>query len=131
MIVLDTHVLIWWVNGDKQLSKVALSAIEKAAKEGQILVSSISIWEIYLLIKKGRLKLTIHPDVWVQKIENLDSLQFIPIDNQIAAQSVLLPGDLHDDPADRIIVATALNLGADLVTSDSRILNYPHLRSVW
>ncbi len=131
MIVLDTHVLIWWVSNPEKLSSQAREAIEKEIKHGSILVSSISAWELYMLIKKGRLKLTMETDSWLEKIESLPFVQFIPVDNQIALKSVNLPGDFHADPADRMIVATAREKGIDLITSDEKIQNYPHVQSVW
>lgn len=132
MIVLDTHTLIWWIDSPQKLSKKARKAIEdEKSKEKCILVSSISVFEIYILIKKGKLELTNYPDAWLEKIESLPSVRFVPVDNRIASSSVDLPDFSHKDPADRIIIATALNLGAKLVTSDKRILNYPHVQSVW
>lgn len=130
MIVLDTHVLIWWVSEPQKLSKKVHQTIEKNLKRNQLFVSSISIWEIYMLVKKGRLSLSLAPEDWIEKLEQLP-LQFIPMDNQIAARSVSLPDPLHADFADRIIVATALEQGAILVTSDKKILNYPHVRTLW
>src|SRR3990167_4721162 len=119
MIVLDTHTLIWWIDGPQKLSKKARKIIEKEkTKEGNILVSSISTLEIYRLVKNGKLQLINHVDSWLEKIESLPAVRFIPIDNRIAAYSINLPDFDHKDPADRIIIATDLNTGAKLVTSD-------------
>lgn len=131
MIILDTNALVWWTTAPEKLSKKARNAIEKATKENEVLVSSISIWEVYLLIKKDKLRFLIDVDLWREKVEGLPFIQFIPIDNQIASKSVNLPGDFSDDPADRIIVATAKEREAILITSDSRIRKYPYIRSVW
>ena len=132
MILLDTHVLIWWTSIPEKLSKSAQSAIEGQIKsKKQILVSAISIWEIYLLVKKDRLKLALDIESWRKKLEELPELQFVPVDNTIAAKSVILPDPLHADPADRMIVATAREYGATLITSDKQLLNYPHVRSLW
>lgn len=132
MIILDTHVLVWWVSNPEKLSDKAQKLIEREAKKGnEILVSSISVWEICMLIKKNRLKLTMDTDTWIGKIEQITFLQFIPVDNKIAEQSVNLHGTFHNDPADRMIIATALNYGAVLITSDRKILNYPYVRSIW
>lgn len=131
MIVLDTNVLVWWISSPEKINKKSLKIIEKENKNGEILVSSISVWEIYLLIKKGRLQFTVHPDNWLEKVENISSIRFVPIDNKIAARSVNLPDPLHNDPADRIIIATALQIGAKLITSDQKILGYPHIQTVW
>lgn len=129
MIVLDTHVLIWWVANPKKLSREVRKSI-KEEKEG-ILVSSISVWEIYLLVKKGRLKLTIDVDSWLAKVESLPLIRFVPVNNRIAAKSVNLPEKFHQDPADRIIVATARDLGATLLTNDQRIRKYSHVQTLW
>ncbi len=132
MIVLDTHILVWWVSNPKKLSKKAQEIIKSEIKKNvQLLVSSISVWEIYLLVKKGRLHLTIDVDTWLEKVESLPFVEFIPVDNRIAAKSVNLPGEFHDDPADRIVVATAKEKGAILLTSDKRIRKYPHVHSLW
>lgn len=132
MIVLDTHVLIWWINSPQKLSKKARKAIEEEKiKEGNILVSSISTLEIYRLVKNGKLQLIDHVDNWLEKIESLPAVRFIPMDNRVAAYSINLPDFDHKDPADRIIIATALNIGAKLITADKEILNYPHVQSIW
>lgn len=132
MIVLDTHTLIWWGDSPQKLSKKARSIIEEErSKKENILVSSITIFEIYLLIKKGKLELSNHPDVWLGKIENLEAVRFVPVDNRVAAYSVNLPDFSHKDPVDRMIVATALIYGARLITSDEKILNYKKVQTIW
>lgn len=131
MIVLDTHILIWWVNSPQKLSKKAKKAIDEEKPKKGILISSISTFEIYLLIKKGKLELTNYPDAWLERIESLPYVHFVPMDNQIATASVNLPDFMHKDPADRIIIATALNLGAKLVTSDKKILQYSKVQTIW
>lgn len=131
MIVLDTHIMVWWINSPEKLSKKVQKTIEDEKSNGEILISSISVFEICILMKKGKLKLADNPDVWLQKIESLPFVRFIPIDNKIAAQSVNLPEFQHKDPADRIIIATALNIGIKLVTADKKILKYSHVQSIW
>lgn len=133
MIVLDTHVLLWWVSGavDK-LSKPASSALENASgKEASIFVSAISTWEIAVLIQKGRLVLSMDVEEWLSHVASLPEVRFLPVDRHTAVQSVRLPGAFHSDPADRIIVATARRLNLPLVTADEHIRNYPHLKSIW
>lgn len=132
MIIFDTHTLVWQVSHPEKLSKKARTRIDRQIKEGnEILVSSISVWEIYMLVKKGRLRLSMDIDTWFEKIEQLSFFQFIPIDNRIAAKSVMLPESFHNDPADRIIVTTAREYGAVLITSDKRLLEYPQVRTLW
>ena len=131
MIVLDTHIWIWWISNPEKLSTNAANAIETAVKENGIIISSISTWEMALLIKKGRLNLSIDVRDWVRKTENLPFVRFIAVDNTISLRSLSLPGDFHPDPADRIITATALTIAAPLVTKDEKIRNYPHVKTIW
>lgn len=131
MIILDTHVLVWWIGQPDKLSKKAKYQLDIAISKNEILVSSISVWEIYLLVKRNRLKLTMDIDIWMERVEALPFLRFVPVDNKIAAKSVSLADPLHGDPADRIIIATSLVENALLVTGDKRILHYPHVQSLW
>ncbi|MBI2593621.1 type II toxin-antitoxin system VapC family toxin [Candidatus Daviesbacteria bacterium] len=131
MILLDTQALIWWIDNPKKLSAKVQREIEKEKSQGILAVSSISVWEIYLKTEKGKLKLTLDVDSWLEKIESLSFIHFIPVNNKIAAKSVNLPGKFHDDPADRMIVATAREMGAVLVTSDDKIRKYPHIQTIW
>lgn len=131
MIVLDTHALLWWVNDPTVLSGPAQEAIAAAVMAGGVGVSGISSWEIALLVARGRLRLTLDVRDWLCRCEALPFLTFIPVTNAIAVESVRLPDFPHADPADRIIVATALSLGAPLVTKDDKLLNYSPLRTIW
>ena len=120
MIVLDTHVWLWWIGNPEKLAATALQAINQAINENAIIISSISTWEIALLVEKGRLELSIDVRDWVRKTEGLPFVRFVPVDNTIALRSVSLPGNFHADPADRIIVATALTMGLPLITKDEK-----------
>lgn len=131
MIVLDTHAWIWWVSSPEFLSEKAKRIIDEAATERNILISSVSVWEVAILVSRGRLKLTMNPGDWVAASEALPFFEFVPVSNNIALTSVQLPGALHKDPADRIIIATAVSLGAVLVTKDEKIRNYRHVKTVW
>ncbi len=131
MIVLGTHAWIWWVSSPEFLSETAKQIIDEAATQKNVFISSISTWEIAILVSRGRLKLTMSPADWVAASEALPFFDFVPVSNSIALKSVQLPGILHNDPADRIIIATAVSLGAVLVTKDEKIRNYPHVKTVW
>ena len=131
MIVLDTYAWVWWLSNSENLSRKARRAIAKAVAEERVYVSCISAWELALLAARKRLGFTLHVEDWIVKSETLQSLKFVPVDNTIALLSVHLPGTLRSDPADRIIIATALTMGAALVTKDEKILNYPHVKTVW
>jgi len=131
VIVLDTHVWVWWVSGSTPLSSKAHRIIEEGVQQSAIYLSSISVWEVAQLAARGRLQLTMGVADWVAKSEALPFVHFVPVDNTIALKSVQLPDPLHADPADRIIIATALILGLPLVTRDEKIARYPHIRTIW
>ena len=131
MIVLDTHAWLWWISNPELLSVTARKAIDHAMADGEMCISSISAWEVAILVKKGRLDLTMPAEDWIARSEALPFLRFIPVDNRIALKSANLPGQLHDDPADRIIIATTITLGGTLATKDDKIRKYQHVRSVW
>lgn len=84
-----------------------------------------------MLVAKGRLELTMDAADWIARCEALPFLTFVPVDNDVALASTRLPGRVHDDPADRIIIATALDLGATVVTKDRRIRTYEHVPTLW
>jgi len=131
LILLDTHVWVWWMSNPDILSEPAKKAVDEALENGPALVSSISVWEVALLVAKNRLQLTMDVTDWIAKAERVPFVRFIPVDNTIALRSVTLRGLLHDDPADRMIIATALNKDAAIVTKDKRILRYPHVETIW
>lgn len=132
MIVLDTHALVWWVNGDPDLSDKAKTAIDAARRTASgIVISSISAWEIALLVQRGRLLLTMPVPQWLATVALVDAVHFVAVDNDIAVQSTSLPGEFHKDPADRMIVATARKLGFSLVSKDEKIRAYPHVTTIW
>ncbi len=130
MILLDTHVWIWYLSNPTYLSEKAFQVIEEARSKEGIFISCISTWEFFMLVQKKRLVLSVDEVTWIRQVERLKFFRFIPIDNDIARLSVQLP-DLHPDPADRIILATARILGSTLVTKDERLLNYPHVATLW
>jgi PIN domain nuclease of toxin-antitoxin system len=131
MIVLDTHAWIWFTSKPEALSKTAQKALDAAVKEKNVFVSSISVWEVAHLVNKKRLKLSMDVTDWVAKSESLPFIQFIPVSNSIAVKSVNLPKPLYPDPADRIIIATALSIGAPLITKDKKISDYAPIKTIW
>lgn len=131
MIILDTHAWIWFLSDPDLLSTTARNNIKKAQEREAIYISSISVWEMALLVQKKRLALRIDVSEWISRAESLRFLNFLAIDNSIALKSVNLPPPLHNDPADRIIIASALMLDALLITKDEKILNYPFVNAVW
>lgn len=131
MIVVDTHAWVWYLTDPDKLSKRARAAIDKGVSNAKAYVSSISVWEVAMLVERQRLVLTRDLDDWLDDAERVGMFAFVAVDNAIARRSVRLPEPLHGDPADRIIAATALELGASLVTKDRRLIDYPHVATVW
>ena len=131
MIVLDTHAWIWWISNPGMLSALARQAVDEAAGKNELFISTISSWEVAMLVEKDRLSLSLDVRDWISRSEALPFVTFVPLSTAIAVESVRLPGFPHADPADRIIVATALSLGARLVTKDEKLLNYPPCRAIW
>lgn len=123
--VLDTHVWIWVVEGDRSaLSARMISAIEDASRSGQVRVSAISIWEVAMLEAKGRITLSRPVEGWVRAALRAPGVRLLPLDPEIAIESTRLPGNPQGDPADRILIASARQLGAQLATCDRAILDY-------
>jgi PIN domain nuclease of toxin-antitoxin system len=128
VIVLDTHAWIWWATDDRRLSAAARRRIEASSRVG---VSSISAWELAMLVERGRLKLDRDVLTWVLAALDLPKAELLELTPAIAVRSAL-PGDgFHGDPADRIIVATALEHRAPLVTRDERIRRHGAVEAVW
>jgi PIN domain nuclease of toxin-antitoxin system len=132
VIAIDTHVLVWLATGARQMiSKKAMKRISEELANGQIWVSTISAWEIAMLVERERLILSIDVESWLQKVGEITAIRFQPVSNKIALESVRLPGDFHKDPADRMIVATARTMGLALITADEKIQAYPHVNTIW
>ena len=122
MILLDTHALIWLLLDDPRLGRQTRQIIASAWADNQAAVSAISFWEIAMLCAKGRLELLVNAETWRAGLLR-EGLIEIAVDGGTALRAGFLR-DLHGDPADRIIVATALT-GHPLVTADRRILDWP------
>ncbi len=132
MILLDTHVLLWWAGiEESRLSKPATRRIEAELDHGGLVVSAISVWEISHLLASRRISIELPLPEWIEEISAISRLQFVPIDNRIAIEANQLPGRLHRDPADRMIIATARILDLEVLTADAKILDYDQVRAVW
>jgi PIN domain nuclease of toxin-antitoxin system len=118
--VLDTHVLVWLLTGDPRLTKPTRSALDAGARGEGLFVPSISVWEIGMLEAKGRIAIAGGAAAWVRRALQLPGLQLVPLHPEISLSAAQL-ADFHGDPADRMIVATALHLGFPLVTADRKI----------
>jgi len=132
VILLDTHAWVWWLSHPARLPDPARAAIADSLDAGTpVHVSAISAWEVALLVERGRLELTIDVADWVARAESAPELRLVPVDHRVGIRAVQLPGFPHKDPADRMIVATALDLGAALVTADRRLRDYEPVSTIW
>lgn len=129
MIVLDTHIWIWWVHNDVRLSPNQRTAILEN-ENNQIGVSAISVWEIAKLVEKEKLVLPVPIEDWFKKALAYPGIFLVDLTPEIAVTSTRLPDGFHKDPADQIIIATALCLDCSLVTSDEKVINYPYVSSI-
>ena len=132
MIVLDTHALLWWINGDvSHFSPAGQHALAASLDQCEIFVSAFSAWEIAMLVRYDRLKLGLDVPIWWDKVAAIPGVRIVDVSPAIAIASTMLPGTFHKDPADRLIVATARHLSAPLLTLDAKIRDYPHVRVIW
>lgn len=129
MILLDTHIWVWWVHDAPELSGNYRDIIE--ANEGEVLgVSAFSCWELAKLVELKRIELPCSIDDWLDAALIYPGVHLFGLTPQIAIESTRLPGQFHRDPADQIIVATARVHNLPLLTADERILSYPHVRTL-
>ena len=119
--LLDTHVLIWWLNDLTRLSPQQKEVVEAATPDTPLHVSDISLWEVAMLQSLGRIRLALPQREWLDRAVAPPLVRRHGISPAIAAEVAALPDSFHRDPADRILVATARVLGATLLTSDRRI----------
>jgi PIN domain nuclease of toxin-antitoxin system len=124
VILLDTHVLVWAVRDDRKLGRKTRTLIDAAWPAGKVAVATISFWEVGLLHARRRLRLANSVREWRDEVVAAGIVEF-PLDGTVAVRALDFTG-LHDDPADRFIVATAVEQGAVLVTADERLLAWRH-----
>lgn len=122
--LLDTHVWLWTTSATTELSKENRAFIARASDDGALCISAMSVWEVALLNQSGRLDLHKPLDAWINSATAVAGIRVMPVDASVALQANLLPGSFHKDPADRLIVATARQAGARLLTRDRKILDY-------
>lgn len=124
MILLDTHSLIWMDQDNPALGAMSRRLIETAWREGRVAVSAISFWESAVLVQRARISLPVAVETWRSDLLEA-GVKEIPLDGRTMVRSTQLQG-LHGDPADRFIVATALQHSATLITADTKILDWDH-----
>ena len=129
MIVLDTHVWVWWVHGEARLSQGQRELLDARDVE-TIGVSIISCWEVSKLVEYGRLKLPQEVSEWLEVALAYPSVQLLQLTPAIVVESTRLPQPFHKDPADQLIVATARIRACRLATADDKILKYAHVQTI-
>jgi PIN domain nuclease of toxin-antitoxin system len=123
-LLLDTHVWIWLLLGDERLNLSFRHAVEQYKESELILLSAISVWELGMLVERKRIQLEVDCLDWAEQALEGSRINLIPLTPRIAIQSTRLPEKPHGDPADRILIATAHEHNAILVTHDQKILDY-------
>lgn len=132
MILLDTHVVLWWANVDPRLSQRAGREIARARS---VLVSPVSLWEIATLVRRSRVALDRDPHDWTNDLLDTEAVELAEVSPHAGLGAGLLPDEFSGDPADRILYAQARDLGVPIVTKDGRIRSYARrmreVRTVW
>jgi len=129
--LLDTHTWIWWHMRPENLSEKVSSLIGNSSNYNELLLSAISPWEFSKLLEKGRIGISYDPEDWIDSALDMPRLRLVPLSPVIAYRSTILPQPFHSDPADQIIVATAREENAIILSKDERILSYQHVQSLW
>ncbi|MCY7376252.1 MAG: type II toxin-antitoxin system VapC family toxin [Pyrinomonadaceae bacterium] len=127
MKILDTHIWIWLVDQNPQLTKKFAEAIRQDETDG-LGASVISCWEAAKLVEAGRLQLSLTIEDWIEAALNHPNLRLLELTPEIVVASTKLPSGFHKDPADQMTVATARIYNVPLVTMDEKIRNYPHVK---
>jgi PIN domain nuclease of toxin-antitoxin system len=124
-LLLDTHVWLWLFEGAAtELAPSIVRTLETAGRTRRLMVSVLSVWEIAMLEARRRVRLSMDCRTWVRRALQAPGLRLHGLTPAVAIESMRLPGAIHGDPVDRMLVATARLTGATIVTRDSRILDY-------
>ncbi len=127
MILLDTHIWVWWVHGSSELPQPIADYLQRSERTG-LGVSVISCWEIAKLAQINRLIFPVPVGTWLTQALAYPGIQLLPLTPEIAVDSSQLPGSFHRDPADQLIGATARVNQLRLVTEDRKIKEYSHVQ---
>jgi PIN domain nuclease of toxin-antitoxin system len=128
--LLDTHAWVWWVDRDRRLGRAMIDALDRLPADDRPLLSDISLWEVAMLVERGRLSFTMPLVEWLDRAAHPRTVRLIPISPAVAVELAALPASFHRNPADRVIIASCRTLGASLVTRD-RLIMQSRLVSRW
>ena len=124
-LLLDTHVALWLDSGDRRPSPATRALIDGSWQPGgMIYLSAVTAWEIALLVDTGRIELDLPAEAWVERFLDRPGIEPVPLNHRAACRAYRLPHLEHRDPADRLLVATAIELACPLVTYDERIVRF-------
>ena len=129
--LLDTHTWVWCNMLPEKLSERVRKLIKSSKQYDELLLSAISPWEFCKLLEKGRIGISCKPEDWLVAALDLPKLRLVHLTPILAYRSTTLPQPFHDDPADQIIVATAREEDAVILTKDRNLLKYKHVESLW
>jgi PIN domain nuclease of toxin-antitoxin system len=129
--MLDTHTWIWWHMNPQKLSQKVKKIIADTNRYDEIILSAISPWEFSKLLENKKVGISCDPEDWINSALDMPKFRLVPLSPVLAYRSTVLPQPFHNDPADQIIVATAREENATILTKDERILSYKNVRSIW
>ncbi|CAK8719524.1 PIN domain nuclease, a component of toxin-antitoxin system (PIN domain) [Candidatus Electrothrix aarhusensis] len=129
--LLDTHTWIWWNMNPSNLSEKVMQLISDSEQYSELLLSAISPWEFCKLLEKKRIGISCPPEEWLKEALNMPKFRLVELTPIIAYRSTSLPQPFHNDPGDQIIVATAREENATLLTKDGKIQQYSHVNTLW
>ena len=129
--LLDTHTWIWWHTSSKSLSRKVKAIIVEPNRYEELLLSAISVWEFCKLLEKRRLGISCDPEEWLGTALAMPKLRLVPLSPPIAYRSTVLPQPCPSDPADQIVIATAREENATILTKDEEMRRYRHVRTMW
>jgi PIN domain nuclease of toxin-antitoxin system len=129
-VLVDTHILLWWFENPKRLSAGQKRLLDRAGEGQEVGVSDVTLWEIALLLERGRIRLALPLDEWLARATASPRVSRVGISPAIAREMVALSVTREWDPADRILVASARVFGVPLITADSRIIEAQLVRTV-
>jgi PIN domain nuclease of toxin-antitoxin system len=130
LIVADTHALVWWLANPTRLTAKARRSLDAAGVDS-VIVSAATLLELATLLRRGRLSLSVPADAWLADLNQIAEVRVEPVTGDIAIRAGSFDEQLPGDPIDRLIVATAMSLGAPLVTADNRLRRISGLRTIW